>query len=86
VITDFILELFFDALEGVATWFDSILPTFDLSPFSTAIGAVTSNMGFVANFINLSAVSAALAFIVLWEAAWLAVKVALKLWRLMPFV
>lgn len=88
MITDQLLDWVFAAIDFLTTEAESLfdgLPIDGLTDLSTGLASLTPLFSILANFMHLSIVGGALAFVATWESAYVLAKVALKVYRLIPF-
>jgi len=88
MITDALLDMFFGVFDWLLSGLEAAtdgLPTDPFSDVTAAITGITSLFGIMANFVHLGVIGAALTFVATWETAFIATKLILKAYRLIPF-
>jgi len=88
MITDLILDFIFSALDWVGDRAEALTSGMNFSALNDLAGSVSEVaplFGIMANFVHLSVIGGALALVVTWEAVFVTAKLALKLYRLVPF-
>lgn len=84
MVFDAVMDFFFGLLDWFGDLWDSVIPSYDLDGFAVALPVMEDGLGLLAYVFPLPLLGAFIAFVTVWEVALVAVKVVLKLWRLLP--
>ena len=88
MITDALLDVFFGALNAVGTWWEGVAPDIDLEgllPPLDGLSAITDPLGGLAMVVDLDMLAVVVVSMLAWEHGLSAVKLGVKVWRLLPF-
>jgi len=88
MISDALLDMIFGVFDWLLTGLETATDGLPDEPFTAATEAVSgieSLFGIMANFVHLGVIGAALTFVATWEVAFIASKLIIKAYRLLPF-